>query len=121
MLENLLKITVVLVALATSVHGKDFYVDSAASGLGNGASWNDAWTRLELINGVAPGDTVYISGGPAGGSQTYRPASLGANFPGIWVPKSGSPGLPIRYAVGQDVSHNGTVVFSGSGQYYWLG
>lgn len=87
------------------------YVDSGAAGANNGSSWTDAWTSIGAISGLSAGDTVYISGGPSGGTRTY---SLSA-----WAPAGGSAGSPITYQIGQDSLHNGTALFTGSGN--WIG
>ena len=41
------------------------YVDKDASGINNGSSWTNAWRGFSNIDwsSVAPGDTIYISGG----------------------------------------------------------
>jgi len=75
---------------------------------------------MDAISGLSPGDVVYISGGASGSSLTYRVNSLGTNYPGIFVPKSGTPGNRITYQIGQDAAHNGTAIFSGYGIWYWL-
>jgi len=82
------------------------YVDSSVSVSGNGQSWATAWKQISNISGVAGGDTVYISGGPSGSSQTYT-------FSQSWAPTIGTPGNPITYKIGQDSAHNGTAFFSG--------
>jgi len=43
----------------------DWYVDNTASGANTGTSWTDAWQSFTDISwgSIAPGDTVYISGG----------------------------------------------------------
>ena len=87
-----------------------WYVDNTATGASNGTSWTNAWTSLSQISGVAAGDTVYISGGPSGSSQSYSVSS--------WTPKGGSSGSPITYQIGQDTKHNGTATFTGSS--YWV-
>ena len=81
-----------------------WYVDNAAIGLRNGTSWANAWTNLNGIAGVSPGDTVYISGGTA--SKTYRDP--------YWSPKGGNAGNPITYKIGQESGHNGLAVFDGA-------
>ncbi|HLX96280.1 MAG TPA: hypothetical protein VKU37_11105, partial [Verrucomicrobiae bacterium] len=52
-----------------------WYVDSTVSASGTGTSWATAWKALSNITGVKAGDTVYISGGPSGSSQTYSVSS----------------------------------------------
>jgi len=84
------------------------YVDGSATGAQDGTSWRDAWTSLSAIRGVAPGDTVYISGGPGGQSQAY-PMTTWAAIAG------GSPGARVTYRIGGDAAHNGTAVFRCSG------
>jgi hypothetical protein len=92
----------------------NFYVDGSlpVGGTHNGTSWATAWTKITGVTGVQPGDTVFISGGPSGSSQTYTNVVT----PGLshWQPTSGTPGHPITYIIGQDPLHNGTVVFDGS-------
>ena len=90
---------------------KYWYVDSAATGLNNGTSWANAWTKMSQITGLSAGDTVYFSGGPSGSSRTYPSDVWSPNYPGQWQPKGGSAGSPITYTVGQEASHNGTVIF----------
>ena len=94
---------------AASANASVWYVDSSAAG-GNGTSWASAWKSLSSISGVRAGDTVYISGGPSGSSQTY-------SLSGTWTPAGGSSGNPITYQIGQDSAHNGTAIFSGSGTF----
>ncbi len=93
-----------------SVHAATWYVDGTAAGSHNGTSWANAWTGLSQVSGVSAGDTVYISGGASGGSQTYSVSS--------WKPAGGSSGHPITYQIGQDAAHNGTAIFSGSGTWF---
>ena len=90
--------------VAQAAFGATWYVDSAATGYRNGTSWANAWTSLTQTVGVAPGDTVYISGGPAGQSRSYPMASA-------WSPPNGSPTSRITYQIGTDALHNGTAIF----------
>jgi len=94
-----------LFILTATAGAATWYVDNTASGANNGTDWNDAWTSLASASGasVAPGDIVYISGGPAGSSHTYS---------GTWTPKPGSSGNRITYQIGQDAAHNGTAIFT---------
>src|SRR5579862_1290966 len=87
-----------------------WYVDSTVSASGTGTSWATAWKALSNITGVKAGDTVYISGGPSGSSQTYSVSS--------WAPAGGTSASPITYQIGQDAAHNGTAIFSGSGTWF---
>ena len=84
-----------------------WYVDSTASGTHNGTSWATAWTNVTSVTGISAGDTIYISGGASGSSQNYPVSS--------WVPAEGTSGSPVTYQIGQDSSHNGTAIFTGSG------
>jgi hypothetical protein len=101
-----------LMTLAMKAPAATWYVDNTAAGSHNGASWANAWTSISQISGVSAGDTVYISGGPSGSTQTY-------SMSGTWTPAGGTASAPITYQIGQDSAHNGTVIFSGSGN--WLG
>ncbi len=107
------------IVLARNVVAGIWYVDNAASGAGTGVNWANAWTNLAKVKGVLPGDTVYISGGSA--SKTYSVFN-GTYYQ--WIPLdsgNGADGAPITYKVGQDVGHNGTVIFDGKGTNYWYG
>lgn len=81
----------------------NWYVDNAASGNNNGTSWTNAWQSFAAIawSSIQPGDTVYISGGTT--SKIYNEKwSVGVN---------GSSGQTIAIRPGQDVNHNGLVIF----------
>jgi hypothetical protein len=86
---------------AACASGAIRYVDSAATGANNGTSWTDAWTSLSAINGLAPGDTVYISGGST--NKVYNM--------GNWLPTSGNSSAQVTYTIGRDAGHNGTAIF----------
>src|SRR5208282_1750836 len=103
----------ILMILAMNAPAATWYVDNTATGSHNGSSWANAWTSISQISGVSAGDTVYISGGPAGSSQTY-PMS------GSWLPIAGTANAPITYQIGQDSAHNGTAIFSNNGAGNWL-
>lgn len=105
-----LKLLLLATLLPAAANATTWYVDSTAtSGAKNGTSWASAWTSLSSISGVKAGDTVYISGGPSGSSQTYST--------GTWSPAGGSSGSIITYQIGQDSAHNGTAVFATSGMF----
>ncbi len=104
-LQSALLLTVLLPT--ASVDAALWYVDGSATGANDGTSWANAWTGVSLISGVNDGDTIYISGGPSGSSQTYPTTDK-------WAPAGGSAGSPITYQIGQDSAHNGTAIFSGS-------
>ena len=95
-----------------------WYVDSFASGSHNGTSWANAWTGFGQLSGIHAGDTVYISGGATGSSQTY---SL---YSGTWPngngypPDGGATGPSVVYQIGQDAAHNGTAIFDGGSHSY---
>jgi hypothetical protein len=108
-LRKLQLVILVTVLSSTLANATTWYVDNTATGSKNGTSWANAWTSLSSISGVKGGDTVYISGGPSGSSQTYSVSS--------WAPAGGSSGNIITYQIGQDSLHNGTAIFSGSGTF----
>jgi hypothetical protein len=110
-----MKYLLCLIALmpAAAANATTWYVDNTASGAKNGTSWANAWTSLSSVSGVKAGDTVYISGGPSGSSQTYST--------GTWAPAGGSAsGGIITYQIGQDSQHNGTAIFNCSGTFITL-
>ena len=94
--------------LTLSASAMDWCVDNSLSpaGLHNGNGWTTAWTNLSNVTGTSDGDTVYISGGPSGSCQYYQVATS-------WTPPGGTH-TAITYKIGQDTSHNGTVIFTSS-------
>jgi hypothetical protein len=112
-----------VLTLAPAAWGATYYVDNSlpASGKHDGKSWATAWLSPADVASVAPGDVVYISGGPKGSTQTY----VGVKTPGSngddWHPAGGTAKNPVTYQIGQDDAHDGTVVFDGQGAMYFLG
>ncbi len=104
-----------LTIFVRSMAATTWYVDSAADGNANGTSWANAWTAVEQVSGISPGDTVYFSGGPKGSTRIYN---LNGN---AWYMVSG-PSASSRtiYQIGQDPSHNGTAIFQSSNGGSWL-
>jgi len=82
----------------------NWYVDSAATGANNGTSWADAWPSFgSITTAIAPGDTIYVSGGASGGTKTYTGGCI--------IPKAGTSGNPISFRIdAANTSHNGTVI-----------
>jgi hypothetical protein len=60
------------------------------------------------MEGISPGDTIYISGGPAGSSQTYVLSGALSSLPGF---AEGTSGNSVTYKIGQDPAYNGTAIF----------
>lgn len=92
-----------------SMSAVDWYVNSTASGANNGTSWANAWTSFGSIQWgpIAPGDRVWISGGPNGSEKVYSTT--------LTIGKSGTAGNPITVGVkADDPLHNGTVIISGN-------
>lgn len=106
-MRNLLSCLALILSCGIS-SGATWYVSPSATGTDNGTSWSNAWTGLSQISGVAAGDTVYISGGASGQSITY---SVGSG----WKPSGGTRANAVTYQIGQDNLHNGTAVFTSSG------
>lgn len=85
------------------------YVDNAASGTDTGASWVNAFRSFNQLsnsfvaNAIAPGDTVYISGGTT--SKTYN------NW--LWVGDSGTAGNLITISTSVEAGHSGNVIIDG--------
>ena len=88
--------------------GASYYVDSTASGSQDGSSWANAWTNVTQCTGLSAGDTVWISGGSAGSTNTYY-------LTAYWNPAAGSSGNPITYKISPDIGYNGHVEFEMSG------
>ena len=90
----------------------NWYVDNAAKGAKNGNSWTNAWNSFASIKwtSIACGDTIYVSGGATGASQTYAERVL--------VGKTCTEGSPLTITVGTDASHNGTVKITGAAATY---
>lgn len=89
--------------------GTIWYVDNQARGTESGRSWPDAWKTFQHIvwgpKGVAPGDTLYISGGTR--SKTYHERLV--------IGASGTREMPIFIRVGQEEGHTGRVVLDADG------
>ena len=113
-----MKTLLALLLSTLSCAATTWYVDSIASGSHNGTTWPNAWTSLGAVTGVHGGDTVYISGGPSGTSQTYNISSGGWSTGNGYPPGASSGGPSIIYQIGQDASHNGTAIFNGGGSSY---
>jgi hypothetical protein len=82
----------------------NYYLDSSATGAGNGLSWASAWQSPAAVNFnvMSMGDTLYISGGSS--SKTYS---------GTLTIPAGAVGITITKGI--DSGHNGEVIFNGMG------
>jgi hypothetical protein len=101
--------------LATVASASTWYIDGNAAGSHNGTSWANAWKTMGAITGISAGDTVFISGGSNGLSQTY---TLGGPFPFV---KGTASNSPTTYQIGQDPSHNGVAIFDCGGGAFFTG
>jgi Chitobiase/beta-hexosaminidase C-terminal domain len=98
-----------LFLISLNVRAATWFVDSTATGSNNGTSWANAWTSLNSASAIAAGDTVFISGGPTGGTRTYNVS--GNTFP---IKPGTSPTVRTTYRIGQDALHNGTATINGT-------
>lgn len=91
--------------LGLPAHAANWYLDSAATGAGNGTSWANAWTSPSSVvwgaAGVKAGDTLYVSGGTT--TKSYATS--------LNITTSGTAASPIKIRVGRESGHNGLAVF----------
>ncbi len=87
------------------INAAAYYVDSDVPASGDGTSWSTAWKNFADINwsSIAPGDTIYISGGTV--SKSYHEK--------LTVSASGAPGNPVVITKGRTPGHNGNVILDG--------
>jgi hypothetical protein len=80
-----------------------WYVDGSVAVSGDGRSWSSAWRRPSDIawGSVAPGDTIFFSGGTESRTYTDR----------LTISRSGTPDAPIVVARAVDTGHDGEVIF----------
>jgi hypothetical protein len=105
--NSVIALSFILCLLAIPAGAATWYVDNGATGANNGKSWTNAWTSLSF-SGLAAGDTVYISGGPAGSTKTYN---LAGNLTSVSGFTTGTAGNPVTYKIGQEAAHNGMAIF----------
>lgn len=110
-----MRAAIILLLSCYSMFGADWYVAKEAVGSNNGTSWANAWNEMNAVvwANINAGDTLWLSGGPAGGTNNYF-TSL-THF--IGSPNNGTPANPITIRVGNDSSHNGLVKIIGGGIY----
>lgn len=102
------RLVAILMFVCCSLQAANWYLDSAATGAGNGTSWGDAWTGPSNVvwgaSGVTAGDTLWISGGTT--TRTYAgQLTIGA---------SGTSGSSILIKPGTDSGHTGIAIFTGT-------
>lgn len=102
-LTHMRLIAILTLALASigRAFGASVYVDNAATGLNNGTSWANAYTSFPTAAQIAPGDTVWISGGTT--SKVYAST--------LTFVESGTSANWLKYRIGQDAGHNGVAIF----------
>jgi len=87
---------------------KGYYVDNQTTNdVNDGTSWGYAWSSFAQVDWdlFLPGDSLYISGGPAESSQVY--------YEQLNVTASGSYEYPINILPGLDEGYNGQVYIDG--------
>lgn len=98
--------TVLLYAAVPGALAATWYVDNATPASGNGQSWASAFKTFAAIpwSSLHAGDTIYISGGPSGGTKTYTESwAVGAG---------GAVGNPLVITLdAANSAHNGTATF----------
>jgi hypothetical protein len=89
---------------STAQAGATYYVSKSGSGA-DGRSWPTAWKELDQIdwNGIGPGDTILLDGGPT--KMVYTTSLVAA--------KSGTDTAPILIQRATDPGHDGQVVIFG--------
>lgn len=80
---------------------RSWHVDNNMAANGDGVTWETAWNAFANIRweSIAPGDTIYISGGHSG--QIYNET--------LTIRAGGAPGAQITITAGVDAAHAGTV------------
>lgn len=89
-----------------------WYVAREAYGAGNnGTSWANAWTNVDRVvwSSINAGDTLWLSGGSAGSTNTY----IGNLSTYNASANAGTSGSKISIRTAKDSSHNGRVKIQG--------
>lgn len=100
-------IPIILSVFAAPSFGAQWFLAREATGTGAGTSWANAWVDPTNIvwPSIAAGDTLWISGGPAGGTNNY----VGYISTSGKSANSGTAGNKITISTAKDSSHNGLV------------